>query len=244
MDKLKPIIALDFESKEETLNFLSLFAEQHLNLKIGMELFYKTGPELVKEITNAGHDIFLDLKLYDIPNTVHHAMIQLAQLGVSMVNVHANGGLKMMEAAKKGLEIGTKSGEKIPLLIGVTQLTSRDPEENVKEQQLSVTQKESILHLASLTRDSGLDGVVCSPLETKNIKEELGKHFLTVTPGIRLSNNTISNDDQIRVTTPELAAKWGSDYIVVGRPITQAKNPVEKYMDIKSSWENAKKAGI
>lgn len=243
MDKYKPIIALDFKTKNEALDFLERFSKEALNLKIGMELFYSAGPEFVKEIVEKGHDVFLDLKLYDIPNTVQHAMAQIAKLGVAMVNVHASGGVEMMQAARKGLESGKIKGQKTPLLIGVTQLTSRDSEENVMEQQLAVSQEESIVNLAKLTEKSGLDGVVCSPLEATQIKKEVKPSFLTVTPGIRLSNQAIMDDDQVRVTTPELAAEYGSDYIVVGRPITKANNPVEAYNEIKLDWEKAKKEG-
>lgn len=236
MDKRKPIIALDFESINETRAFLSLFSEEKLNLKVGMELFYLAGPDFVREIIAEGHDIFLDLKLYDIPNTVMRAMTQLAKLGVSMVNIHASGGVEMMQAAKEGLIRGTQTGHKRPQLIAVTQLTSREDETNQYEQQLAVSQEESILHLAKLTKQSDLDGVVCSPLEVKQIKKEIHSKFLTVTPGIRLVEQTISKDDQVRITTPSQAAKWGSDYIVVGRPITKAENPVESYKMITNQW--------
>lgn len=243
MDKDKPIIALDFKTKEEALEFLHVFADGTLNLKVGMELFYSAGPDFIKRIVEKGHDVFLDLKLYDIPNTVYHAMVQIAKMGVSMVNVHASGGIAMMEAAKRGLEAGKPQGEKTPIIIGVTQLTSRDPQKNVKEQQLAVTQDESILNLAMLTKESGLDGVVCSPLEVKQIKNEIGKQFLTVTPGIRTIKQSITNDDQVRVTTPRLAAELGSDYIVVGRPITKSSNPKEAYREIKTEWVSARNEG-
>lgn len=241
MDKNKPIIALDFKAQNEVIEFLDRFSTEKLNLKIGMELFYSTGPEFVKEIVEMGHDIFLDLKLYDIPNTVHHSMIQFAKLGVSMVNLHASGGVEMMEAAKAGLELGVQKDQTLPILIGVTQLTSRDPDDNIYEQQLAVSQEENIVHLAKLTEQSGLDGVVCSPLEVEKIKSNVGEKFLTITPGIRLMNQTIRNDDQVRITTPNRAAEYGSDYIVVGRPITKAKNPLKTYNEIKEEWVNAKK---
>lgn len=240
MNKEKPIIALDFKSEEETRMFLSLFADESLNVKVGMELYYATGPDFVREIVEMGHEIFLDLKLYDIPNTVRGAMAQLAQLGVSMVNVHASGGVEMMQAAKEGLSEGTKTGQKMPLLIAVTQLTSREDKTNQYEQQLAVSQEESILRLASLTEKSGLDGVVCSPLEVTQIKEKIGKSFLTVTPGIRNTDESIPKDDQVRITTPSQAAEWGSDYIVVGRPITKAENPVKAYEIILNEWKNAR----
>ena len=240
MNKEKPIIALDFKSEEETRMFLSLFADESVNVKVGMELYYATGPDFVREIVEMGHEIFLDLKLYDIPNTVRRAMAQLAQLGVSMVNVHASGGLEMMLAAKEGLTEGTETGQKTPLLIAVTQLTSREDETNQYEQQLAVSQEESILHLAELTKNSGLDGVVCSPLEVIQIKEKFGISFLTVTPGIRNTDESIAKDDQVRITTPSKAAEWGSDYIVVGRPITKAADPIKAYQMILNEWKNAR----
>lgn len=241
METAKPIIALDFKSKEDALKFLDLFQGQSLNLKIGMELFYSAGPDFVKEIVEYGHDVFLDLKLYDIPNTVHQSMKQLAKLGISMVNVHASGGVEMLQAAKEGLMSGKKEGHIEPLLIAVTQLTSRDEKTNVSEQQLAISQEESILHLAKLSQISGLDGVVCSPLEVERIKKEVNKAFLTVTPGIRLANQVVHHDDQVRVTTPKLAAKLGSDYIVVGRPITRSSNPVQAYQSVLTEWQEGDK---
>lgn len=235
----QPIIALDFNSRERAIEFLELFNHESLNVKIGMELFYSTGPDFVKEVVDAGHHVFLDLKLYDIPNTVHHAMTQLAELGVSMINVHASGGIQMMKAAKEGLEAGVKGGQDRPMLIAVTQLTSRDSDSSMYEQQLAISQDESILHLAKITKESGLDGVVCSPLEAERIKEVLGKDFQTVTPGIRLRDHTIENDDQVRITTPSNAASMGSNYIVVGRPITRASAPVEAYRQILTEWKSA-----
>ena len=239
MDKKKPIIALDFKSDKEALTFLDLFSSEELNVKIGMELFYSAGPNLVREVVRKGHSIFLDLKLYDIPNTIEHAMAQLAQLEVSMLNVHASGGVEMMRAARKGLERGVSIGKKQPILIGVTQLTSRDPKTNEDEMQLAVTQAESILNLAELTQKSGLDGVVCSPLESDKIHQKLGTDFLTVTPGIRLSDHKHGQDDQVRITTPAKAASLGSDYIVVGRPITKADSPVEMYEMLSKEWQEA-----
>lgn len=239
MDKNKPIVALDFKSKEEAETFLDLFSDKKLNVKIGMELFYSTGPDFVREVVQKGHYVFLDLKLYDIPNTIEHAMAQLATLGVSMVNVHASGGVEMMMAARKGLERGTSVGIEQPTLIGVTQLTSRDPKINETEMQLAVTQEESILNLAELTQKSGLDGVVCSPLESGKIHQKLGSDFLTVTPGIRLADHKQGQDDQVRITTPKMAASLGSDFIVVGRPITKAENPVTQYELISLEWQEA-----
>lgn len=238
MKKEKPIIALDFESAEAARDFLYFFPEDSLNIKVGMELFYAAGPDFVREIVDEGHDVFLDLKLYDIPNTVRGAMAQLARLGIAMVNVHASGGDEMMRAARDGLLEGTRSGQETPLLIAVTHLTSRKAETNQNEQQLAITQDESILHLAKLTEQSGLDGVVCSPLEVKQIKGEVGPSFLTVTPGIRMSTQSIMKDDQVRTATPEQAAKEGSDFIVVGRPITKARKPLEAYKRITKEWKN------
>lgn len=239
MKKELPIIALDFPTGHEALDFVDLFKSEKLNVKIGMELFYSAGPDFVREVVMKGHKIFLDLKCYDIPNTVERTMTQLARLGVSMVNVHASGGVEMMEAALKGLEKGTEIGEATPLLIAVTQLTSRAPSVNEEELQLAVSQEESILNLAQLTDRSGLDGVVCSPLEAEKVKAVTHKNFLTVTPGIRLQENTIVNDDQVRITTPEKAAAIGSDYIVVGRPITKAENPLQAYQSIAKEWQEA-----
>jgi orotidine-5'-phosphate decarboxylase len=241
MEKEKPIIALDLESKEKARTFLKLFSDEKLNVKIGMELFYSSGPNFVKEIVEAGHEVFLDLKLYDIPNTVKQAMTQLARLGVSMVNVHASGGIEMMQAANEGLKAGMTEGKNPPLLIAVTQLTSREDTTNVYEQQLAVSQEESILHLARLTDKSQLAGVVCSPLEAARIKKNTHIDFLTVTPGIRLASQTLKDDDQVRITTPKQAATNGSDYIVVGRPITQAQNPVQAYQTVLQEWQNALK---
>ena len=239
MDSKKPIIALDFKSTKEVRSFLNLFMNKSLNVKIGMELFYSAGPDIVREVIDAGHSVFLDLKLYDIPNTVENAMTQLAGLGVSMINVHASGGVEMMKAAKKGLIRGTPTGKEIPILIGVTQLTSRQPEINEAELQLAVTQDESILNLALLTQSSGLDGVVCSPLESHHIHQTVSSEFLTVTPGIRLSNHQEGQDDQVRITTPKKAAEFGCDYIVVGRPITKSEDPVAQYELITKEWQDA-----
>lgn len=241
MEKEKPMIALDFGEAQETREFLNLLSKEQLNVKIGMELFCAAGPDFVREIVERGHKVFLDLKVYDIPNTVRGAMRQLAKLGVSMVNIHASGGMEMMQAAKEGLLEGTEAGHKTPLLIAVTQLTSRENETNQFEQQLAVSQEESIVHLAQLTKQSGLDGVVCSPLEVKQIKQGVDSPFLTVTPGIRTLEQSISKDDQIRITTPKQAAKWGSDYIVVGRPITKASDSAEAYRMIANDWQNARK---
>ena len=218
------IIACDFKDKEETLNFLNKFEDEKLYLKIGMELFYSEGPEIVREIKKRGHKIFLDLKLHDIPNTVEKAMKSLAKLDVDMTNVHASGTIKMMEAGLRGL---TKEEGTRPLLIAVTQLTSTSQE--VMEQDLLIKEniEDVVMHYAENSKKAGLDGVVCSPLEVQAVKRKCGKDFLTITPGIRFS--TDSKDDQSRITTPAKAKELGSDYIVVGRSITKAENPQEAY---------------
>lgn len=218
------IIACDFKDREETLNFLNKFEDEKLYLKIGMELFYSEGPEIVMEIKKRGHKIFLDLKLHDIPNTVEKAMKSLANLDVDMTNVHASGTIKMMEAGLRGL---TKEDGTRPLLIAVTQLTSTSQE--VMEQDLFIKEniEDVVMHYAENSKKAGLDGVVCSPLEVQAVKRKCGKEFLTITPGIRFS--TDSKDDQSRITTPAKAKELGSDYIVVGRSITKAENPQEAY---------------
>ena len=218
------IIACDFNSKEETLNFLDKFTDVKPYVKIGMELFYATGPEIVKEIKRRGHKIFLDLKLCDIPNTVMKAMSVLSGLDVDMTNLHASGTIPMMEAAIKGLtrEDGTR-----PLLIAVTQLTSTS--EEVMKRDLLINEKieDVVMHYAKNAKVAGLDGVVCSPLEAGKVKSVCGKSFVTVTPGVRFADGDVG--DQVRVTTPAKAKEIGSDYIVVGRPITQAEDPVAAY---------------
>ena len=218
------IIACDFKNKEETLKFIDQFGDEKLFLKIGMELFYSEGPEIVREIKNRGHRIFLDLKLHDIPNTVEKAMRSLSNLDVDMTNVHAGGTITMMEAGLKGL---TKENGTRPLLIAVTQLTSTSQERMENDLLIEKPIEEVVMHYALNTKKAGLDGVVCSPLEVRKVKEVCGKDFITVTPGIRFSDD--SKGDQVRVTTPEKAKELGSDYIVVGRSITGAENPVEAY---------------
>lgn len=227
------IIALDFPSGEETLKFLDLFKDEDKKpyVKIGMELYYAEGPEIVRQIKKRGHRIFLDLKLHDIPNTVRKAMNVLSKLDVDIVNLHASGGKKMMEAALEGL---TREDGSRPLLIGVTQLTSTD-EEMLKEQLLIDTPMETtIRHYAGNAAAAGLDGVVCSPLEARGVKEACGEKFLTVTPGIRFAGS--AKDDQHRITTPERARELGSDFIVVGRPITQSEDPVAAYRRCQSEF--------
>jgi orotidine-5'-phosphate decarboxylase len=226
------IIALDFKNKEETINFLNNFNEP-LYIKIGMELFYGEGPTIIKEIKKRGHKIFLDLKLHDIPNTVKKAMINIAQLDVDMINVHAAGGLEMMKAALEGLKEGSYN-KKRPLCIGVTQLTSTSQEILNKELLIDKDINEVILKYAELVKKAGLDGVICSPLESQMIHEQIGSDFLTVTPGIRLLDD--NKDDQKRVTTPSMARELGSDYIVVGRSITKANDPQKIYKMIKKEF--------
>ncbi len=218
------IIACDFSNKEETLKFLDLFKDEKPYVKIGMELFYGAGPEIVKEIKKRGHKIFLDLKLCDIPNTVMKAMKVLSELDVDMCNLHASGTIPMMEAAIKGL---TRADGTRPLLIAVTQLTSTS--EEVMKRDLLIDEKldKVVMHYANNAKLAGLDGVVCSPLEAGKVKEVCGKEFMTVTPGVRFADGEVG--DQVRVTTPEKAKEIGSDYIVVGRPITQAQDPVAAY---------------
>ena len=218
------IIACDFKDKEETLNFLNKFEDEKLYLKIGMELFYSEGPEIVREIKKKGHKIFLDLKLHDIPNTVEKAMKSLANLDVDMTNVHASGTIKMMEAGLRGL---TKEDGTRPILIAVTQLTSTSQEAMENDLLIKENIEDVVMHYAENAKKAGLNGVVCSPLEVQAVKNRCGKEFLTITPGIRFS--TDSKDDQSRITTPAKAKELGSDYIVVGRPITKAENPVEAY---------------
>ncbi len=224
----KVIVALDFASEKMVEDFLNKF-DQPIYVKIGMELYYQTGPSIVKMVKDKGHKIFLDLKLHDIPNTVEKAMRGLSKLGVDMTNVHAAGGVEMMKAAKRGLGDG-------PLLLAVTQLTSTSQEAMEKEQLINVTIEDSVVNYAKCAEEAGLDGVVCSPLEAGLIRENLGKNFLSVTPGIRPKSSEVG--DQKRVTTPSDARKIGSSYIVVGRPITQAEDPVQAYKDIVEEWEN------
>ncbi|WP_436860725.1 orotidine-5'-phosphate decarboxylase [Staphylococcus caeli] len=224
-----PIIALDFDSKEAVDHFLDQFDEP-LFVKVGMELFYQTGPQLIEGIKARGHDIFLDLKLHDIPNTVGKAMEGLSKMNVDLVNVHAAGGTEMMKRALAGLR---KHNADIKL-IAVTQLTSTTEEMLRDEQNIQSTIEDAVLNYAQLAKESGLDGVVCSPLEAELLKAELGNDFLKVTPGIRPIDS--STDDQKRITTPEDAKKLGSTHIVVGRPITKSDNPVASYHKIKESW--------
>ena len=223
------IVALDFPNKEKTIEFLKKFDCQ-LWVKVGMELFYGCGPEIIKEIKALGHNIFLDLKLHDIPNTVKSAMKNLAKLDVDMVNVHAKGGIKMMSEALSAFDGMSKK----PLLIAVTELTSTSDDMLKNELLSSALMNEMVKQHANNAKMAGLDGVVCSPLEVEIIKEHCGKDFITVTPGIRLESNT--KDDQVRITTPKDAKKLGTDYIVVGRPITKAEDPVNTYKLIRKEF--------
>lgn len=218
------IIACDFSSAEATYAFLDNFTEEKPFVKIGMELFYSAGPEIVREIKKRGHKIFLDLKLHDIPNTVKKSMAVLSGLDVDICNLHAAGGIDMMKAAVEGLtrEDGTR-----PLLIAVTMLTSIDQDRMTNQLLIDKNLPDVVMQYAKNAKDSGLDGVVCSPLEAGKVHEVCGDSFLTVTPGIRFADGALG--DQQRVTTPAKAREIGSDFIVVGRPITAAENPVEAY---------------
>ena len=218
------IIACDFPSGGETLAFLEQFEQERPYVKIGMELFYGAGPDIVRAIRDRGHPIFLDLKLCDIPNTVKSAMRVLRDLGADMVNLHAFGTRAMMEAALEGL---TRPDGTRALLIAVTQLTSTSEERMKKELLIDRPLSDTVLHYAENAKLAGLDGVVCSPLEAGLVHERCGMDFLTVTPGVRFSDSAVG--DQVRVTTPERARTLGSDYIVVGRPITRAEDPVAAY---------------
>ncbi|MBR6556960.1 MAG: orotidine-5'-phosphate decarboxylase [Clostridia bacterium] len=218
------IIALDFDSKEKTLAFLDSFTEEKPFVKIGMELYYAEGPAIVREIKARGHKIFLDLKLHDIPNTVKKSMAVLSGLDVDMTNLHAAGTKAMMEAALEGL---TRPDGTRPLLIAVTQLTSTSQERMESDLLIEKPLDEVVLHYAKCAADAGLAGVVCSPLEAGKVHERCGADFVTVTPGVRFADGEVG--DQVRVTTPAKAKEIGSDYIVVGRPVTQAEDPVAAY---------------
>ena len=237
MQRNKPIIALDLDSLESLESFISQFAGQSLNLKIGMEMYYANGPQLVQNLKAAGHQIFLDLKLHDIPNTVYRSLYALTLLGVDMLNVHAMGGLEMMRRAKAAIEAAQPDPSRRPLLIAVTQLTSTNESQMQDEQLTQATLNESVLHYAQLAQAAGLDGVVCSPLESQLIKEQLGPDFITVTPGIRPQHYQTPQDDQVRITTPAQARRLGSDYIVVGRPITQAEDALVAYEQVLTDWQ-------
>lgn len=218
------IIACDFDNAEKTLAFLDIFSGKKPFVKIGMELFYSEGPDIVREIKRRGHKIFLDLKLHDIPNTVKKAMAVLSRLDIDMTNVHAAGTAQMMKAAVEGL---TRPDGTRPILIAVTQLTSTDQNSIENDLLINYPIDQVVLHYAKNAASSGLDGVVCSPLEAEIVHKTCGRQFITVTPGIRFAGS--DKEDQKRVMTPSEAKKIGSDFIVVGRPITAADNPVDAY---------------
>ncbi|MBQ6998608.1 MAG: orotidine-5'-phosphate decarboxylase [Clostridia bacterium] len=218
------IVACDFASKEDVFKFLDLFTDEKPFVKIGMELFYAAGPEIVREIKKRGHKIFLDLKLHDIPNTVKKSMAVLSKLDVDMTNLHASGTIDMMKAALEGL---TRPDGSRPILIAVTQLTSTSEERMKNDLLIDAPIDEVVMHYAKNASVAGLDGVVCSPLEAEKVHKTCGDNFITVTPGVRFADGDVG--DQVRVMTPEQAKKIGSDYIVVGRPITAADDPVAAY---------------
>lgn len=218
------IIACDFDSGSQTLNFLEQFGEQRPYVKIGMELYYAEGPSIVKQLKDRGHKVFLDLKLHDIPNTVKKAMKVLSGFDIDMCNLHAAGTRAMMEAALEGL---TREDGSRPLLIAVTQLTSTTQERMEQDILVKAPMEQVVAHYAANAKDAGLDGVVCSPLESPKVHEACGKEFLTVTPGVRFADD--AKGDQARVTTPAKAKVLGSDYIVVGRSITGAADPKAAY---------------
>ena len=218
------IIACDFSSKEDTLNFLDKFTDVKPFVKIGMELYYAEGPQIVRDIKARGHKIFLDLKLHDIPNTVKKAMSVLRDLDVDITNVHAGGTIPMMEGALEGLK---KEDGSRPLLIAVTMLTSTDQEHMEDDLLIKAPMEDVVMHYAENAKNAGLDGVVCSPLEAAAVHGRCGENFLTITPGVRFADGDVG--DQKRVMTPAQANEIGSDYIVMGRPITQADDPVAAY---------------
>ncbi len=228
------IIACDFGSRDETLAFLDRFPGKKPFVKIGMELYYAEGPQMVREIKERGHKIFLDLKLHDIPNTVKKAMAVLSCLDVDLVNLHAAGTKAMMEAALEGL---TRPDGSRPLLIAVTQLTSTSQERMERDLLIEKPLEQVVMHYAQTARAAGLDGVVCSPLEAGTVHQACGQDFLTVTPGVRFADGEVG--DQVRVMTPAQAREIGSDYIVVGRPITQAPDPVAAYERCVSEFVGA-----
>lgn len=231
------IIALDFGTPAEALAFLDNFKDEKPFVKIGMELFYSAGPDIVRKIKKRGHKIFLDLKLHDIPNTVKSAMKVLSDLEVDMTNLHAAGTIEMMKAAVEGL---TRADGTRPILLAVTQLTSTSEERMQRDLLISKSIWETIAHYARNAQEAGLEGVVCSPAEASLVKESCGNDFLTVTPGVRFAaaDGSLANvGDQVRVTTPATAAANGSDFIVMGRPITKAPDPVEAYRRAVSEFK-------
>jgi orotidine-5'-phosphate decarboxylase len=226
--KSNVIVALDYDNKHSALTLADRLDPKYCRVKVGKELFTAAGPSVVKELSDRGFDVFLDLKFHDIPNTVAKALSAAADLGVWMANVHASGGSRMMSAAKQALD---NSGSDM-LLIGVTVLTSMDTSD-LEEVGIKRTLSDQVLHLASMTKDSGLDGVVCSAQEARTLKEALGEDFKLVTPGIRLANSAA--DDQRRIVTPADAMALGSDYLVIGRPITQSADPLATLLEINRS---------
>ncbi len=231
------MIALDFPTGQKALEFLDQFKEP-VYVKVGMELYYSEGPSIIEEIKKRGHKIFLDLKLHDIPNTVKSAMKVLAKLGVDVTNVHAAGGIKMMQAAKEGLEEGARERgqDEVPMLIAVTQLTSTDEEMMHDELLVNGKMENVVAHYAANARKAGLDGVVCSAWESPMIHEGVAADFKTITPGIRLAGD--AKGDQSRVATPAKAKALGSDYLVIGRSITKAADPVAAYRRCMEEMEN------
>lgn len=232
----RAIIALDVKGKDEALALISRLENQASYVKVGMELFYGSGYSLIEELKKLDLHIFLDLKLHDIPNTVGRAAAQLTRLGVDMFNIHVAGGRKMMEEARNQMEKALAPGQKRPLLIGVTQLTSTDEAMLREEIGIPATVEETVIRYARLGQKAGLDGVVASPLEVKAIKEAAGSSFLTVTPGIRLTGGAAH--DQKRITTPKQAFALGSDYIVIGRAVTEAENPAQTFASIIEDLQN------
>ena len=228
-DTKKVLIALDYDSQEAALNFVRKLSPDTCRLKVGKEMFTYFGPAFVKQLIDLGFDVFLDLKFHDIPNTVAKAVTAAANMGVWMVNVHASGGFEMMNKAKLALE---KFGDKAPLLIAVTVLTSMD-EAELKRLGVEKSAQEQVIHLAKLTKEAGLDGVVCSAQEAKALKAQLGSEFKLVTPGIRPAGSDVG--DQKRIMTPKQAIEAGSDYLVIGRPITQSSDPVQTLIDVNKT---------
>lgn len=232
----KPVfVALDVASKEELDQLLAQLGEpKETSIKIGMELFYHLGSEIVVDLAQKGYNIFLDLKMHDIPNTVYNGAKQIAALGIKYTTIHALGGSEMIYAAKAGLIAGTPVGQVAPKLLAVTELTSISDEILKNEQHCELPMSQQVVSLAKMAQKAGADGVICSPLEVEKLRAEVGDKFLYVTPGIRLTAN--SDDDQSRIATPAQAKKWGSSAIVVGRPITKAENPKAVYDMIKKEF--------
>ena len=229
-------VALDFDNQNEVHELLTKLGHpQETYLKIGMELYYHYGAEFVQGLVKQGYHIFLDLKLHDIPNTVYQAARQIAQLGIFCTTVHALGGSEMILAAKKGLIDGTPAGSETPKLLAVTELTSISEKILANEQNCSLSMTDQVVSLAQTAKKAGADGVICSPLEVKNLRKQVGSGFLYVTPGIRLVDSI--TDDQKRIASPKKAKEFGSSALVVGRPITQAENPALVYREIKKEFE-------